>query len=119
MRPKGRPAFRPNSGPNFGQTQRGQDGLTLRDRPRQGFLPRTGNQSPPAALTFGFHMKDHIMTLRSKPLPKPLLAKPLILLPLLALLGTAGCETFKGAGRDISGAGQTVTSGAIEVQNDL
>lgn len=110
MRPKGHPAF----GPNFGRTQHRLDQHRL-GQPGPSFLPRTGNRCPAPALTFGFHMKDHIMTLRSK----PRLAKPLILLPLLALLGTAGCETFKGAGRDISGAGRTVTSGAIEVQNDL
>jgi predicted small secreted protein len=117
MWPKGRPASVPQSVPHSVHTQRTlhQRGLHLCHRARQRFLPRKRNQPPTAALTFGFHMKDHTMTLRSK----TLLAKPLILLPLLALLGTAGCETFKGAGRDISGAGQTVTSGAIEVQNDL
>jgi predicted small secreted protein len=52
-------------------------------------------------------------------LSKTLLAKPMILIPLLAVLATAGCETFKGAGRDISGAGRTVTTGAAQVQNDL
>ena len=41
------------------------------------------------------------------------------LAPLLALLSTAACETIKGAGRDLQGAGRVVTSEAAEVQNDL
>jgi predicted small secreted protein len=60
-------------------------------------------------------MKDDPMTLLSK----TLLAKPMILIPLLAVLATAGCETFKGAGRDLQGAGSTVTTTAAEVQADL
>jgi predicted small secreted protein len=60
-------------------------------------------------------MKDHTMTLPAKTLR----AKSMILIPLLAVMAVAGCETFKGAGRDISGAGRTVTTGAAQVQNDL
>lgn len=41
------------------------------------------------------------------------------LLALLAVLSTAACETVKGAGRDLQGAGRVVTSEAAEVQNDL
>ena len=57
------------------------------------------------ALVIGLHMKDDPMTLLSK--------------TLLAVLATAGCETFKGAGRDLQGAGSTVTTTAAEVQADL
>jgi predicted small secreted protein len=60
-------------------------------------------------------MKDHTM-----PLPaKTLRAKSMILIPLLAVMALAGCETFKGAGRDLQGAGSTVTTTAAEVQADL
>lgn len=60
-------------------------------------------------------MKDHTMTLPGKTLR----AKSLILIPLLALMAVSGCETFKGAGRDLQGAGRTVTTGAAEVQAEL
>ena len=42
-----------------------------------------------------------------------------ILIPLLAVLTTAACETVKGVGRDVQGAGAVVTQGAAEVQEDL
>lgn len=41
------------------------------------------------------------------------------LIPLLAVLATAACETVKGAGRDIQRGGAVVTQGAAEVQQDL
>ena len=61
-------------------------------------------------LTHGFNKKDHKMSL---------LTKPMLLIPLLAVLATAGCETFKGAGRDIQDVGGAVTSTAAQVENDL
>lgn len=42
-----------------------------------------------------------------------------ILIPLLAVLTTAACETIKGAGRDVQGAGAVMTQGAAEVQQDM
>ncbi|MFN3825794.1 MAG: entericidin EcnAB [Pseudorhodobacter sp.] len=42
-----------------------------------------------------------------------------ILIPLLAVLSTAACETVKGVGRDVQGAGAVVTQGAAEVQSEL
>lgn len=42
-----------------------------------------------------------------------------ILIPLLAVLTTAACETVKGAGRDIQKGGAAVTTGARQVQADL
>lgn len=48
-----------------------------------------------------------------------LLTKPMLLIPLLAVPATAGCETVKGAGRDIQDVGGAVTSTAAQVENDL
>ena len=39
------------------------------------------------------------------------------LLCLTALIGTAACETMEGAGRDLTSAGQTVTSEAQKAGN--
>lgn len=47
------------------------------------------------------------------------MTRPLHLLPLIALLALAACETVKGVGRDVQGTGQVITQGAREVQNDL
>ncbi len=44
------------------------------------------------------------------------LAKPSLLLPLLALLSFAGCETFEGFGRDVETAGDAITEEAQEAQ---
>lgn len=44
---------------------------------------------------------------------------PLFLLPLLALLAVAGCNTIKGVGRDVQKGGETITQGATEVQNEM
>lgn len=41
------------------------------------------------------------------------------ILSVLALLATAACETVKGAGRDISSAGQTITQEARKTQNEM
>lgn len=38
------------------------------------------------------------------------------LLPLLAFLAMAACETFEGAGRDLETAGETITQEAQEAQ---
>ena len=43
---------------------------------------------------------------------------PLIAL-LLAVATLSACETVQGAGQDISNAGNAVTEGSQEVQNDL
>ncbi len=48
-----------------------------------------------------------------------LLAKPMLLIPLMAVLATAGCETVKGAGRDLQDVGGAVTSTAAQVESDL
>jgi predicted small secreted protein len=47
------------------------------------------------------------------------MTRPTILIPLIAVLTLAACETVKGAGRDIQGAGAVVTQGAAEVQAEL
>ncbi|MFW8637599.1 entericidin A/B family lipoprotein [Cribrihabitans pelagius] len=41
------------------------------------------------------------------------------LLIALACLGLGACETTKGAGRDISKAGQAITGAAQDVQNSF
>ena len=41
------------------------------------------------------------------------------LIALLSVLALTACETVKGAGRDLTGAGQAVTSGAAEVQSEM
>jgi len=41
------------------------------------------------------------------------------LIALLAVLALTACETVKGVGRDVQGAGKAVTTGAAEVQADL
>jgi len=41
------------------------------------------------------------------------------LIVLLAVLTTAACETVKGAGRDLQGAGRVVTSEAATVQSGM
>ncbi len=41
-------------------------------------------------------------------------AKPTLLLPLLALLAFAGCETVEGFGRDLENTGDTITEEAQE-----
>ena len=43
----------------------------------------------------------------------------IMLLSLTALLAVAGCETIQGAGRDISTAGQAVSSGSQQVQDEM
>ena len=43
--------------------------------------------------------------------------RTLPLLALAALLATSACETVKGAGRDVSAAGHTVTNEAQKAQN--
>jgi predicted small secreted protein len=42
---------------------------------------------------------------------------PLTLLALVALLTAAACETIEGAGRDVTTAGQVVTSEAKKAAN--
>jgi predicted small secreted protein len=42
-----------------------------------------------------------------------------ILLTLSALLAAAGCETIQGAGRDLSTAGEAVTTESQQVQEDM
>lgn len=41
------------------------------------------------------------------------------LVPVLALMALAACETMQGAGRDISTAGDAITSESQEVQSDI
>ena len=41
------------------------------------------------------------------------------LIALIALFGLTACETFKGVGRDVQGAGQAVSTGASEVQSEM
>ncbi len=41
------------------------------------------------------------------------------LIALIAVLGLSACETFKGMGRDVQGAGQAVSEGAAEVQEEM
>jgi entericidin B len=41
------------------------------------------------------------------------------LIALIALFGLTACETFKGVGRDVQDAGQAVSSGAAEVQQEM
>ena len=42
------------------------------------------------------------------------LAKPMLLIPLLALLAVAGCETAEGFGRDVGTAGDAIAQEAQE-----
>lgn len=42
--------------------------------------------------------------------------RSLTLLPLLALIAVAACETVEGAGRDIQSAGEVLTEEAQETQ---
>jgi entericidin B len=42
-----------------------------------------------------------------------------LILPLVTLFALAACETVKGAGRDIEGAGEALSSTASSVQSDL
>ncbi|MEO5620917.1 MAG: entericidin A/B family lipoprotein [Cypionkella sp.] len=41
------------------------------------------------------------------------------LIALIALFGLSACETFKGMGRDVQGAGQAVSTSAAEVQEGM
>lgn len=41
------------------------------------------------------------------------------ILALMALGALVACETVEGAGRDIQGAGQVITTESQQVQNDL
>ena len=41
------------------------------------------------------------------------------LLALLAMMALTACETVKGMGQDVQGAGAVVTQSADEVQNDM
>jgi predicted small secreted protein len=43
----------------------------------------------------------------------------IMLLSLTALLAVTGCETIQGAGRDISTAGQAVSAGSQQVQDEM
>lgn len=45
--------------------------------------------------------------------------KKLIIASLTAMFVLTGCNTFKGLGQDVSGAGDAVTGSAQEVQNKL
>lgn len=47
------------------------------------------------------------------------MTRPTVLIPLIAVLTLAACETVKGVGRDVQGAGAVVTQGAAEVQSEL
>ncbi len=47
------------------------------------------------------------------------LRSPTPLIALLAVLALTACETVKGAGRDLTGAGQAVTTGAAQVQSEI
>lgn len=44
---------------------------------------------------------------------------PRLILPLIAVLALTACETVKGAGRDLEGAGEALSSTASSVQSDL
>ncbi len=44
---------------------------------------------------------------------------PLALIPLLAILGLAACETIGGAGQDLQAGGRAISETAEEVQEDL
>ncbi len=41
---------------------------------------------------------------------------PAFLLPLLALITVAACETVEGAGRDIESAGEAITDESVDAQ---
>ena len=41
------------------------------------------------------------------------------LIALLAVLALTACETFKGVGRDVQGAGAVVTNSADDVQDGM
>lgn len=45
--------------------------------------------------------------------------KPAFLLPLLALITLAACETVEGAGRDIGAAGDAITQESQEAQTGM
>ncbi|CAM3566717.1 MULTISPECIES: entericidin A/B family lipoprotein [Psychrobacter] len=45
--------------------------------------------------------------------------KKLIIASLTAMFVLTGCNTFKGLGQDVSGAGDAVTGSAQEVQNKI
>ncbi|MCE6950104.1 entericidin A/B family lipoprotein [Cereibacter sphaeroides] len=45
--------------------------------------------------------------------------KPFLLLPLLALVGLAACETVEGAGQDLSAAGDAITQESQEAQSGM
>ena len=45
--------------------------------------------------------------------------KKLIIASLTAMFVLTGCNTFKGLGQDVSGAGDAVTGSAQDVQNKI
>lgn len=45
--------------------------------------------------------------------------KKLIIASVTAMFVLTGCNTFKGLGQDVSGAGDAVTGSAQEVQNKI
>lgn len=45
--------------------------------------------------------------------------KPLIIMPILALMLLTACETVKGVGRDVEKTGSVITGSSQQVQNDL
>ncbi len=47
------------------------------------------------------------------------MTRPIALLPLLALLAVAACETVEGAGRDLETAGETITEESQEAQTEF
>lgn len=42
-----------------------------------------------------------------------------VTLPLIALLALTACETIEGAGRDLEGAGATISQEARKTQSDM
>jgi entericidin B len=44
---------------------------------------------------------------------------PLFILPVLALMMLTACETVQGVGRDVENAGEVITDGSQQVQNDM
>jgi entericidin B len=50
---------------------------------------------------------------------RPAMRKPFFLLPLLAVLALAACETMEGAGRDISTAGEALTQESQKAQSGM
>ena len=64
-------------------------------------------------------MFNTTVVIYNKFIPKDTIMKKVIIASLTAMFVLTGCNTFKGLGQDVSSAGDAVTGGAQDVQDQI